>query len=116
MLYVVDFSYRLITAAVVALLASCVMEASQETPEGTNQQRPFFSGLVTKLGSDKLSVSRTILGKANEERTFRITGETRIVGKLKVKSRVTVEFAAGEEGDVAVAVSIMVRDKPDKPK
>jgi hypothetical protein len=105
---------RIIAAALLALCVVCVMPASQETPEGANQERPFFSGIVTELASDKLSVSRTILGKADEQRTFRITGATRIEGKLKLKSRVTVQFAAGEEGDVAV--SIVVRDKPDRAK
>ena len=104
---------RIIAAALLALCVVCVMPAWQETPDA-NQERPFFSGIVTVLASDKLSVSRTILGKADEQRTFRITGSTRIEGKLKLKSRVTVQFAAGDEGDVAV--SIVVRDKPDKPK
>jgi hypothetical protein len=113
MLKVVDFLNRIITTSLLALWAACVMPAGQETPDAT-QERPFFSGIVTALASDKLSVSRTILGKADEQRTFRITGSTRIEGKLKLKSRVTVQFAAGDEGDVAV--SIVVRDKPDKPK
>ena len=113
MLKVVDFLNRIVVAALLALWAVCVMPAWQETPEA-NQERPFFSGTVTELASDKLSVSRTILGKADEQRTFRITSATRIEGKLKLKSRVTVQFAAGEEGEVAV--SIVVRDKPDKSK
>src|SRR6516164_6860049 len=107
------FLNRIIATALLALSAACLMPAWQETPEAT-QERPFFSGIVTELASDKLSVSRTILGKADEQRTFRITGATRIEGKLKLKSRVTVRFAAGEEGDVAV--SIVVRDKPDRAK
>lgn len=114
MLKVVRFRDRLIIGALLALWAASVVPASQETPEGSTQERPFFSGTVTELASDKLSVSRTILGKADEQRTFRITSATRIEGKLKLRSRVTVQFAAGEEGDVAV--SIVVRDKPERSK
>ena len=105
--------YRLFIAALAALFASCAIYASQEAPE-PSQERPFFSGVVTALAADRLSVSRTILGKADEQRTFVITSSTRVEGKLKVKSRVTVQFAAGEDGDVAV--SIVVRSKPDRPK
>jgi hypothetical protein len=110
----VDSPYRFAAAVLLALLGTCIMPALQESPEGTNQDRPFFSGIVTDLASDRLAVARTILGKPDEQRTFRITPATRVEGKLKLKSRVTVQFAAGEEGDVAV--SIVVRNKPDKPK
>ncbi len=106
----VGFLYRVVIAAVLAVFASVLTAAPQENPDTANQGRPYFSGVVTQLATDRLSVSRTILGKASEQRTFRITSETRVEGKLKMKSRVTVQFASAEEGG-DVAVSIVVRDK-----
>ena len=73
-------------------------------------QAAFFSGVVAEMTAEKVTVSRVILGKDPEKRTFVINGETKIEGKLKNKSRVTVRFA-GE-----TAVSIVVRDKADKKK
>ena len=88
--------------------------AGQESQPGTVDQASFFSGVVTELTAEQVTISRAILGKEPERRTFAIRRDTRIEGKLKNKSRVTVRFAAGESGEVAV--SIVVRDKADKKK
>ena len=67
----------------------------------------FYSGNVVELAPDRVTVSRTILGKPPEKRVFQITAATKVEGKLKTKSRVTVRYSPGAEGDVAV--SILVR-------
>lgn len=72
----------------------------------------FFSGTVAELEQEKVIVARTILGKPAEKRTFLLNADTKVEGKLKPKSRVTVRFAAGEQGEVALA--ILVRDKEKK--
>lgn len=92
------------------LLVAHPASAGQENPAGTVDQASFFSGVVTDLTAENVTVSRAILGKDPETRTFAIDHDTKIEGKLKNKSRVTVRFA-GE-----VAVSIVVRDKADKKK
>lgn len=74
----------------------------------------FFSGTVTENAEDKVTVARTILGKPAENRTFVINAETKVEGKIKPKVRVTVRYAPGEQGDVAL--SILVRDRQDKKK
>jgi hypothetical protein len=106
----VNLARRYLPAVMAVILTACAITA-QENPEG-NQERPFFSGVVTELASGKVTVARTILGKPGDKRTFAITTETRIEGSLKVKSRVTVQFAPGDDGEVAV--SIVVRDKDKK--
>lgn len=60
----------------------------------------------------KITVARAILGKPPENRSFLITGETKVEGKLKMKARVTVGFKTSEQGDVAVR--IIVRNTQQK--
>ena len=88
--------------------------AGQDTPAGGADQASFFSGIVIELTAESVTVSRTILGKDPEKRSFAIKPDTKIEGKMKHNSRVTVRFATGEGGDVAV--SIVVRDKDQKKK
>lgn len=93
--------------SIAGLVGATVRMPAQESPAG-GEAASFFSGVVTELASGSITVSRTILGKSAETRTFTINSETRVEGQLKVKSRVTVRFAPGDDGDVAV--SIVVRD------
>lgn len=73
----------------------------------------FFSGYVAELAADHLVVTRSVLGKANEKRSFRIVEKTKVEGKLRAKARVTVGYATSDEGDVAL--QIIVRE-PQKKK
>lgn len=70
----------------------------------------FFSGAVAELPEGKVTVSRAVLGKPAENRTFLINGDTKVEGELKVNARVTVGFRASAEGDVAAR--IIVRETP----
>lgn len=69
-------------------------------------QDQFFSGTITSLSTDKITVSRTVLGKNSSIRTFLVTPETRVEGKPKVKARVTVRFVSSEGGDLAVHIIV----------
>jgi hypothetical protein len=69
----------------------------------------FFSGTIVEITSEKITVTRTVLGNESGTRTFIITPETRIEGKPAPKARVTVRFVAGEDGDRAI--HILVRSK-----
>lgn len=91
----------------------------QENTAPRTDPDSFFSGTVVELTHDNIVVSRAILGKPAEKRTFLMNGETKVEGKLKAKSRVTVRFGTSDQGEVAL--SILVRDggkpegtKPDK--
>jgi hypothetical protein len=101
-----------LVAHICALILTSVLWAGfipVQTQEDADQAS-FFSGVVAEITAEKVTVSRVILGKDPEKRTFTINTDTKIEGKLKNKSRVTVRFA-GE-----AAVSIVVRDKADKKK
>jgi hypothetical protein len=74
----------------------------------------FFSGNVVESAPDRISVSRSVMGRAPERRTFLITSATEVEGKIKPKSRVTVRYSVTEEGNVAL--SILVRDHLPRPE
>ena len=80
--------------------------ASAEQPSGE-----FFSGTITVLTDDKITVNRTALGKSSETRTFIITKSTKVEGKLRVKMRVTVRFTKDEDVDTAVHIIVRAAQK-----
>jgi hypothetical protein len=84
---------------------------TQQTPGVEEPSDQFFSGTVTALSNDKITVGRTVLGKPPSDRTFVITPETRIEGKLRLKARVTVRFVTKDEGDHAVHIIVRSSQK-----
>jgi hypothetical protein len=75
-----------------------------------------FSGSVVELTATKITVSRSILGKPAEKRTFWIKSDTRVEGKLRVRVRVTVGYVASEDGDVARLVVVRTSQKASDKK
>jgi len=73
-----------------------------------------FSGPIVEFTATKIIVSRSILGKPAEKRTFWIKSDTRIEGKLKVRAKVTVGFVASDEGDVARLIVVRTTQRSDK--
>jgi hypothetical protein len=101
--------------ACVGLYPAAAQDSSlKPVPSQSGHADSFFSGTVVELASNKLTVSRTVLGKPAEKRSFVLNGDTKVEGKLAAKTRVTVRYTASEQGDVAL--SILVRDKADKDK
>ncbi len=91
------------------LLASPAGAALQEDPPGAQPQENYFTGVIAAISKEKITIDRTILGQPSGTRTFLITSETKIEGRPRVKSRVTVRFAPAEEGEVEKAIHIIVR-------
>jgi hypothetical protein len=87
------------------------MQAQEQPTQPTQPEDQFFSGDVTELAASKITVKRTILGKRSDLKTFVITPETRIEGKPKVKSRVTVKWVSSEQGDTAVHIVVRTGKK-----
>jgi hypothetical protein len=92
--------------------APTVPARAQDTVPAEQVKSEFFSGVVTSLSDDQITVFKTVLGKNAETRTFMVTPETRVEGKLKLKARVTVRYARDEDGDRAV--HIIVRNSQKK--
>lgn len=73
-----------------------------------------FSGPIVELSAGKITVSRSILGKPAEKRTFWIKSDTRIEGKLRMRAKVTVGFVTTDEGDIARLVVVRTSQKQPK--
>ena len=97
----------LATLAIALLFQPHPVRAQEQTPGLQGQpEDQFFSGTITALESDKITVTRTVLGTESTTKTFVITSETRFEGKPKLKARVTVRFVTEDEKDRAVHVVV----------
>jgi hypothetical protein len=80
--------------------------APDAAPEHVEPKQMFFAGQVTALDPDHITVSRTLVGKAPETRTFSIDKKTKVSKSVHVKSRVTVRFRHDTTEDVALEVQV----------
>ena len=93
-------------------LAAGVQDAGPEkavAPASEPHYDSTFSGPIVELTADRITVSRSILGKPAEKRSFWIKSDTRIEGKLRVKAKVTVGYVSTEDGgDIARLIVVRV--------
>ena len=87
-------------------------EPKPEIQKSEPQYEETFSGPIVEVSSEKIVVSRSILGQAPENRTFIVKPDTKIEGKLRVKAKVTVGFVTTDGVDIAKL--IVVRGQPPK--
>jgi hypothetical protein len=105
--------HRVLTGTLFLLLSPVAfmpVRAQGATPS-EQPHSEFFSGVVTMLAEDKITVFKTVLGKSSETRTFLITPETRVEGKLRAKARVTVRYMREEQGDRALHIIVRSSQK-----
>ena len=81
--------------------------AYAQKPPDTKPADTFFAGTVTELTDDQITISRTVQGKL-QKRSFQITEETKVEGKLRLRVRVTVRYTTDED-DSDTATLIVVR-------
>ena len=91
----------------ILLLALCALSAALSQKK-TAAPREIFSGTVTELTTESVTVLRKLLTRENETRRFALDAQTQVEGNLRVKARVTVQYRTGEDGQVS-AVHIIVR-------
>ena len=105
--------HRVLTGIVLLLLSPVVHipVRAQDNAPSEQPRSEFFSGVVTTLAADKITVFKTVLGKSSETRTFLITPETRVEGKLRAKVRVTVRYTRDDEGDRALHIIVRSSQK-----
>jgi hypothetical protein len=89
---------------------------ARENPKSEPKYSDTFSGPIIELSTAKITVSRSILGKPAEKRTFWIKSDTRIEGKLRLKVRVTVGFVTSDDGDVARLIVVRAAQKTPQEK
>lgn len=103
--------------AVLLIAAACAIAVPQDadikvdTPKTEPKFDETFSGIIVELTDAKITISRSILGKPAENRSFLLQSDTRIEGKLKTKLKVTVGFVTTPDGDVAR----LIVARPPKP-
>jgi hypothetical protein len=79
---------------------------AQEQPSAGQPAEQYYSGTITQLDRESVTVYRTVLGSNASSRSFRITDSTKIEGKLRAKARVTVRYITRDEGDEAVYILV----------
>lgn len=94
-------------------------EGSASEPKTKSQSEPkydhTFSGPLVEVTETQITVSRSILGKPAEKRTFAIKSDTRVEGKLRIHAKVTVGYVTTDDGDVARLVVVRSSQKtPEK--
>jgi hypothetical protein len=89
------------------------LEKSGHTGDSKSEPKydQTFSGQIVEVTATKITVSRSILGKPAEKRTFWIKSDTRVEGKLRVRVKVTVGYITSDDGDVARLVVVRTSKK-----
>ncbi len=77
-------------------------------PAKTAPANDIFSGTVTDLASDSVTVLRSAPARDAVKRKFILEAQTVVEGKLKAKARVTVRYSVDEDGQYH-ALHIIVR-------
>jgi len=101
-------------AAVLGVVASGQEGPAWEKAQTVSSEPGYddtFSGSVVQLAASKVTVSRSILGKPAEKRTFFIKSDTRIEGRLRMNAKVTIGFVTADDGDVARLIVVRTAQK-----
>ena len=84
----------------------------QETSAPQAKKNPpaneIFSGTVSELTTDSITVVRKAPARGAGASKFLLDSQTKVEGKLRVKARVTVRFQSDEDGQLR-ALHIIVR-------
>lgn len=106
---------RLLRAALLAvsILASGLpaQEAGQPAPNLPTRKKPandIFSGSVTELTAESLTVVQKVPAREAVTRKFTLDSTTKVEGRLHLRARVTVRYLPVEEGELH-ALHIIVR-------
>ncbi|HMJ61953.1 MAG TPA: hypothetical protein VK493_09335 [Bryobacteraceae bacterium] len=95
-----------------------VLAQNPEAPLAAPAAKPqFFAGAVTELDESHIKISRKLVGRSPESRTFVIDSKTKMnKTAIKVKSRVTVRYQhLPEDGDLALEVQVRPAARPRTP-
>jgi hypothetical protein len=96
-----------------AISATCVA-AQQDDPDKDKDKDNYFTGTLVENAPDHLKVSRVLQGKS-ENRVFKINAETKVEGgRLRVRARITVRYASGDDSDTAILVIVRPASKKQK--
>ena len=94
--------------AVVFLMALPMAGTTHQNPapEDAAKKTSNFSGIVTLVSPDSITVSRKGLGPDSVTNKFTMDGKTRVEGKLRPHAKVTVVYADTEAGMLAIRIIV----------
>lgn len=100
----------------ICLISVCLhaQDTDQVKPDAPKTEPKYddtFSGTVMDLSTTKVVIERSILGKPPERRSFLIKLDTRVEGRLRARTKVTVGFVTTDEGDVARLIVVRAAQK-----
>ena len=95
---------RILSVSLLWTLGAFAQESAQKEP-APKKEDTFFAGTVASWDPHKIVVERSVAAR-QEQKTFRMTPETKVEGKLRAKVRVTVRYFSDEDGDVATLVVV----------
>ena len=102
-----------ILLAVLAISApnsSSPAHAAESTPE-TKPKDKFFTGSVTAVDTESITVNRIVLGKNSSTKTFLVDADTRFEGgQPQIRSQVTVRYVTTDDGERAM--NVILRRSP----
>jgi hypothetical protein len=113
--------WRIVACLAAVLLLHGPVEALAQDPETPPPAAPaarpqFFAGTVTELDESHIKVSRKLVGRPLESRTFVIDAKTKMNKiTIRVKSRVTVRYRRQPDGDLALEVQVRPASRPRLP-
>jgi hypothetical protein len=116
----------MLVAVVLCCAALTLAEAPQQQKPPPAPESPvppeappkpqFFAGTITELDEQHITVSRHLIGRSPEKRTFLLNEKTKMNrASMKVKTRVTVRYQHLPEGDTALEIHIQPSSHPAKP-
>jgi hypothetical protein len=110
--YILDTVNRFTIVLLLAAIPFGGTAATQDNAPGTHAKKPQpddkFSGTITQLTADSVTVVRTVPAKDAVTRTFALDAKTKVEGHLRVQARVTVQYESPEDGQYR-ATRIIVR-------
>jgi hypothetical protein len=94
-----------ILLAFLALVVLHPLWADEHSAAAPKKADAFFAGTVVESTAEMITLTRTVLGKA-EDRSFVVTPDTKIEGRLRARVRVTVRYISDENGDTATMIIV----------
>lgn len=93
-------------SAVFGLAQNLAYDQTAPPPPPPTTPRPqFFAGTVVELDANHIKVSRSLVGRPTESRSFTINASTKMnKAAIKLHNRVTVRYKRMPEGDVALEI------------
>ena len=81
--------------------------ANDSIPPAAPAKAQFFAGIVMELDQQHIKVSRTLVGRSPEIRTFLVNPSTKMnQNSVKINARVTVRYRRQAEGDIAIEIQL----------